>query len=402
MEIPGYRILEEIGSGGFATIYLAEQLSLNRRVAVKLLQPRGKDPERWVERFLREVRIIAALDHPSIVSIYDFGKASNGQPYYTMPLLKHGDLNWLDWRTDEDLVECLAEICDALAHAHEQGIVHRDINPENILLNSQGKPLIADFGIAYSESDTERLTEEGQVIGNARYMSPEQARGEPVDPRADLYSLGIVIFKLLTNRLPFRGKTAVDTLLAQIEEPPPDLPEDCAHWQPLVHRCLAKDPEDRYASARELKEALEELVDPTLKTRTMPIPDEAAAKGKGSWSQWTAGLAVLAMLVGTIWVLWNPSSRNGSTEATGPASEEILLAAMTRPDGDGNIVSLTWTGVRGPIVAIERSRNGRGARYFNAPNNGNHEDRVEQSGWFGYRVCEEDRRRCSDLVTIEF
>jgi eukaryotic-like serine/threonine-protein kinase len=252
-----YVIERKLGSGGMADVYLAEDQELGRRVALKLLDDRHASDEQFVERFRREAQSAAGLNHPSIVSIFDRGYAE-GTYYIAM--------EYLDGRTLKELlvkngptpvpiaIDYARQILGALAFAHRNGIVHRDIKPHNIVVGGDGRLKVTDFGIA--RSGASQMTEAGSIVGTAQYLSPEQARGAPVDPRSDIYSLGIVLYEMLTGKVPFTGDTPVEIAmkhLSQVPEPPSELRPDIPHdLDAVVMRALAKDPEQRYATAEEM------------------------------------------------------------------------------------------------------------------------------------------------------
>ena len=257
-QIPGYRIIRRLGLGGMATVYLAIQQSLARPVAIKVLACERAPSNELVQRFEHEARTIAQLDHPHIVSIFDVGRTSNGQIYYTMPYLPNGDLSKRNLRDSPDRVlTVMRALAEALGCAHDQGIVHRDVKPENVLFDKLDRPLLADFGIALSNSQQPRMTREGATIGSSGYMSPEQARAQPIDGRSDFYSLGVVCYELLTGEMPFHGADSLAVALAHIERPVPRLPATRRVWQPLIDRALAKHPDARFQSAEELLAALD-------------------------------------------------------------------------------------------------------------------------------------------------
>jgi len=252
-----YRIVRKLGAGGMANVYLAEDQELGRRVAIKILNDRHANDDQFVARFRAEAKNAAALTHPNIVSIYDRGEAE-GTYYIAM--------EYLDGRSLKELIVSrgpapLSVACDytrqilsALRFAHRNGIVHRDIKPHNVLVDGEGRVKVTDFGIA--RAGTSQMTEAGSIVGTAQYLSPEQARGTNVDQRSDLYSLGVVLYELLTGSTPFTGDTPVEIAmkhLSQTPEPPSakrgDLPHDL---DLLVMRALAKDPDDRYQSAEEM------------------------------------------------------------------------------------------------------------------------------------------------------
>lgn len=253
-EVPGHRLVRPLGKGGMATVYLAIQASLGRPVAVKILQA---PTDEAITRFEQEARTIARLQHPHIVAIYEVGRTSDGQLYYTMPYLPNGDLSKLDLRDSPGRVAAvLRALLGALGYAHQHGIVHRDVKPENVLFDQHGRALLTDFGIARASDDL-RVTRAGATLGSSGYMSPEQSRGAEVDPRSDLYSLGVLAYELLAGDLPFRGADALSTAIAHIEQPVPKLPPMKRAWQPLIDKALAKAPAARYQNAQEMMQALD-------------------------------------------------------------------------------------------------------------------------------------------------
>ena len=255
-----YRILGLLGRGGMAAVYRAEDERLEREVALKVLPPEfAWDPDR-VERFEREVRAAAKLTHPNIVTVHEFGREGE-QPFYTMALMRGGDLKARirahpEGMLPEEARGIALAVTRALAYAHGEGFVHRDVKPENVLFGQDGAPQLTDFGIARAMSSGTRMTATGMSIGSPHYMSPEQARGQVVDGRSDVYSLGVVLYEMLTGRAPFDAADTFAVAYSHINDPVPALPGHLAGWQPLLDRLLAKSPEDRYGSARELTEAL--------------------------------------------------------------------------------------------------------------------------------------------------
>jgi serine/threonine-protein kinase len=257
-----YRIQRKLGAGGMADVYLAEDQELGRRVAIKILNGRHANDDQFIERFRREAKNAAALNHPSIVSIYDRGEAED--TYYIA-------MEYLDGRTLKELIvgrgaapinvaiEYARQILSALRFAHRHGIVHRDIKPHNVLVDGDGRVKVTDFGIA--RAGASQMTETGSIVGTAHYLSPEQARGGEVDQRSDLYSLGIVLYELLTGKTPFEGDTPVEIAMKHLSNAPkppsklrPDIPREL---DMVVLRALAKDPGDRYQSADEMEADLE-------------------------------------------------------------------------------------------------------------------------------------------------
>jgi beta-lactam-binding protein with PASTA domain/predicted Ser/Thr protein kinase len=275
-----YQVVRKLGAGGMANVYLAEDQELGRRVAIKILNDRHANDEQFVERFRREAKNAAALSHPNIVSIYDRGEAE-GSYYIAM--------EYLDGRSLKELivsrgpapitvaVEYARQILQALRFAHRHGIVHRDIKPHNVLVDAEGRVKVTDFGIA--RAGTSQMTEAGSIVGTAQYLSPEQARGTSVDQRSDVYSLGIVLYELLTGTVPFTGDTPVEIAmkhLSTIAEPPStrrhDIPRDL---DLIVMRALAKDPNDRYQSTEEMDADLERFM---RGAAVSPVTEESATQ----------------------------------------------------------------------------------------------------------------------------
>jgi eukaryotic-like serine/threonine-protein kinase len=254
-----YRIVRKLGSGGMANVYLAEDEDLGRRVAIKILNDRYANDELFIERFRREAKSAAALSHPNIVSIYDRGEAE-GTYYIAMEVIEGRSLKELIMtRGPLPIAQSLGymhEILEALRFAHRHGIIHRDIKPHNILIGERLK--VTDFGIA--RAGASQMTEAGSIMGTAQYLSPEQARGAPVTASSDLYSGGIVLYEMLTGKVPFNGDSAIEIAMKHLNEAPkppsrirPEIPDELDQ---VVLRALAKNPEDRYQSAEEFSEDL--------------------------------------------------------------------------------------------------------------------------------------------------
>ncbi len=253
-----YEIIEEIGRGGMATVYRGRQISINRTVAVKVLPRHFLHDPGFYERFEREVDVIAHLEHPHILPIYDFGK-DRDVPYIVMRFLGGGSLAQTIRRGVPklaDLEKAFSQIGQALDHAHLQGIIHRDLKPGNVMLDENGNAYLSDFGIARIMGSN--LTGSA-IIGTPAYMSPEQAHGMPLDARSDIYSLGVVLFECITGREPFQAETPMALLLKHINEPIPplrsfrdDIPDSV---EMVIMRATAKNPNDRYSSAGEMAAA---------------------------------------------------------------------------------------------------------------------------------------------------
>src|SRR5262245_39250272 len=257
-EIAGFRIESVLGQGGMGTVYVAEQSSPTRKVVLKLLRPELTRDEVFRRRFVHESEAAASTEHPNIVPIYSAGEA-DGVLYIAMRYVEGDDLRRLISREgslpSERAVEIVSQVASALDAAHARGLVHRDVKPSNILLDRHGNAYLSDFGlIKRSQVDT-GLTETGQFMGSIEYCAPEQIRGDEVDGRADVYSLGCVLFESVAGRPPFSRDTEVATLYAHLEQEPPALssvaPRSNPELDAVVARALAKDPAERYATAGE-------------------------------------------------------------------------------------------------------------------------------------------------------
>ena len=259
-----YRVLEQVGLGGMATVYKAYQPAMDRYVALKILpQHYAQDPQ-FVERFLREARTIANLEHRNILPVYDFGE-DRGITYLAMRYLEGGtlkDILALGQLTLADAGQLLGQVAHALDYAHRQGVVHRDVKPANIMVDNEGWTYLTDFGIAKVLDTTSELT--AGAIGTPAYMAPEQSLGQPVDGRADIYALGVILYELVTGQVPFKADTPMAVALAHIHEPlppprsvDPSVPES---FERVILKALAKDPDDRYQAAAAFDEALDEAI----------------------------------------------------------------------------------------------------------------------------------------------
>lgn len=276
IEIPGYEIERELGDGAMAVVYLATQRSLERKVALKVMAAALAADASFCERFLREGKTLARLSHPHTVTIHDIGNV--GSLYYmAMEYLPNGTLKErisAGLSPEQGLV-WLRQIASALGYAHAQGLVHRDVKPANILFRADGGAVLSDFGIAKALDDRTQFTQAGFAVGTPSYMSPEQARGLEIDGRADLYALGVVLYEILTGKLPYVGSDSLSTALAHLTEPLPELPIAQGRYQEILTRLLAKDPKDRYPDAAALIAALDRL--PSLPAAA-PADDDGATQ----------------------------------------------------------------------------------------------------------------------------
>jgi serine/threonine protein kinase len=329
-----YVLGDLLGSGGMARVFLAHDEALDRDVALKILWEQYADNEEFVERFKREARSAAALSHPNIVSVYDWGCSEDEMYYIAMEYVPGGTL--MDRIFDEGaldpntVVELGCQVAEALGFAHKRGVIHRDVKPQNILLTASGEAKVADFGIARAVGamDATSVSRTGMVLGTVGYMSPEQALGEPVGPQSDLYSLGVVLYEMLTGNLPHEADSPIALAVKHVSEPvrPPKEvnPEVPDGMNTLVLGLLAKSAEDRHGAAAEVAEdlrrvrrgllplglrpagAAKEVPSRTDSRATTPIPPATAAARKrkrrtrASWLL-IAAFALFTLLGGSAW-----------------------------------------------------------------------------------------------------
>jgi beta-lactam-binding protein with PASTA domain/tRNA A-37 threonylcarbamoyl transferase component Bud32 len=353
-----YRLVKPLGSGGMAEVYLAHDSILDRDVALKVMSTRYADDEEFVERFKREAQNAAALSHPHIVSIFDRGESEDGTYYIAMEYLPGGTLKdrilkrgALPARTAAAVA---LQIAEALRVAHGRGVIHRDIKPHNILITDSGDVKVTDFGIARAASSS-TMTRTGSILGTAHYISPEQAMGEPVGPTSDLYSLGVVLYEMLTGELPYDADTPLGIAMKHVNghlRPPneidPSIPEGI---NAITCRLLAKDPEDRYSSDAELIEDLERVAAgldpanattdmmtrpmPTAPTRVGPPPPPPVGRRNGK-RQRTAPL-ILALLTLLLLPLLAWAAYQGLQEEAPPQIEVPNLVGMTLQEAENKV-----------------------------------------------------------------
>lgn len=317
-----YKILQRIGAGGMGEVYLAEDTRLNRRVALKVLPPELAESEDRRDRFTREAKALAALNHPNIVTVYSV-ENEDGVHFITMELVKGKTLAEVLPRQGfsvDRFLDIAVPLADAVAAAHEQGIVHRDLKPGNVMVGDDGRVKVLDFGLATptagfagtgvaADLPTAVKTAEGVIVGTWQYMSPEQARGQVVDARSDNFSLGIIFYEMLTGSRPFAGDTPTEALSSIIKDAPPPVseirPGIPRELSRLVRRCLAKDPTRRFQNALDIRNELAELKR-ELDSGALVAHPEATASIRSRFSKlWLVGGAAvgLAVLLGLgVWL----------------------------------------------------------------------------------------------------
>jgi serine/threonine protein kinase len=345
-EIAGYRIESEVGRGGMGVVYLAEQASPKRRVALKILTPNLANDPTFRERFQRESDAAASIEHPNIVPIYGAGE-SDGQLYLAMRYVQGTDLGTLITRERSLQPDRAARICaqvaNALAAAHEHGVVHRDVKPGNVLVDANDHAYLSDFGLVRRIEIQTGITKTGQLTGTVDYVAPEQIRGEPVDGRADLYSLGCVLYECLTGDPPFRRETEVATLYAHLESPSPRpsdrVPSIPRELDDIAVKATAKAPERRFRTGGEMASAL-----------ASGVSAEAARPPGRRWG--VAGAIVGALVVAVVAVIVLVSDGgpeppdNGTPGSAGtipansliqidPSNEEVIGSPLPVPDSFG-------------------------------------------------------------------
>jgi eukaryotic-like serine/threonine-protein kinase len=348
-----YELEELCGAGGMSSVYRAHDRLLERKVAIKILHERHGEDAEFVERFRREARAVAQLSHPNIVTVIDRGSEGDRQ-FIVFEYVDGENLKELVRRKGvlpiADVVGIGIEIARALAFAHERGLVHRDVKPQNVLLNGDGQAKVTDFGIARSLDVEKGVTQTGTVLGTSTYIAPEQASGEKVDERSDVYSLGVVLFELLTGEVPFSGESFVAVAMKHVSEPPPPVlerrPDTPARLAFAVDRALAKDPADR----PEMDELVEEL---SLVRQEL----EGAAPGEETMEKllprrqrrhvrpyaWPLvlgllGVALIAAALGAALLLGDRNGNgSGGAIASPPAPpEEITISAVASSDPFGD------------------------------------------------------------------
>ena len=329
-QLGAYQVVAPLGEGGMAAVYKAYQPSMDRTVALKILPRQFANSPEFLARFRQEARLLARLQHPHILPVFDFGEA-DGYTFIAMPLLQSGALTQRMTGAPlplSQVTSIITQVGDALDYAHTHGLVHRDVKPSNVLLDERGNCLLTDFGIARMVEATANLTGTGNVIGTPSYMSPEQGAGKPVDARSDIYALGVVLFELATGRVPYSAETPVAVVIKHMQDPlplprklNPALPEAVER---VILKALAKRPEDRFQKMSELVQALQRATagvpdakaasgnakaggaafTPVTPVTPLPMPAQAGAPARlGRPLPWLAGGAIVVLLLGAFGAL---------------------------------------------------------------------------------------------------
>src|SRR5439155_20982553 len=339
-----------------SSVYKARDCLLERNVALKVLHPQYSDDAEYVERFRREARSVAQLSHPHIVTVIDRGE-DGGQQFIVFEFIDGENLKQLIGRIGplpvRRAVELALEIADALAFAHDHGLVHRDVKPQNVLLTPDGDAKVTDFGIARSLDVERGVTQTGTVLGTSNYLSPEQASGQPVTPATDVYSLGVVLYELLTGEVPFAGDNVVAVAMRHVNELPPSLlerrPDLPLRLAAAVERALEKDPARRFASMRdlatELRACLYELgsfdAEPTFVARGPLVrsgsPHRVRARRRRAplYALLAVAAAAAAILAGVLALGGSKSKKPGSSSSGGGGSP-VALSGVTAYDPFGD------------------------------------------------------------------
>ena len=340
-EIKGYRLLRVINHGGMSTVYLGEQLELSREVAIKVMATQALSDEVSRRRFENEVRTIARLEHPHVVRIYELGRTADGLPYYTMPYLARGHLGQRSFQLDTGgpdeprVLDTVRTLMSALEYAHGRGVVHRDVKAENVLFDDAERPMLADFGIALRRGFGPRVTAAGLAVGSTAYMAPEQARGEDVDGRADLYSLGVLTWEMLTGHLPYQAADALSMAVMHAQDPIPRLPKNLRHWQRFMNRALAKHPGERFDNVAQMSAMLGLVERRRSWPRLTALRERLTVSLQGVPRAGWIGLAMLFAVAGGSALLAGVEADKGFFRAGKPAIQDTRpddpIASMLRP-----------------------------------------------------------------------
>lgn len=346
-----YEIIELIGRGGMASVYKAYQPGVERHVAVKVLPAAMAGQETFAQRFLREARVVAQLQHPYILPVFDFGQAE-GVSYLVMPYIQSGALadRLQGGPMSMTFIRRVArQMGEALDYAHSQGLLHRDIKPGNILMDQGGNCMLADFGIAKLYEAGTKLTRTGGILGTPAYMSPEQARGETLDHRSDIYALGVILYHMATGQVPFTGDSPISVALQHATKPVPPPrsrnPALSAHVEQVLVQALAKDPDRRFQKASAMANALEDAAARATHRQETLIESPPAAVGGPQASRFNrrlfAGLAILLVLMavggGALVRALTPPEQNIGEGPPGGDESALAQVPATRSLGAGDL-----------------------------------------------------------------
>ncbi|HEU0295978.1 MAG TPA: protein kinase [Anaerolineales bacterium] len=328
-----YQVVTALGEGGMAAVYKAYQPSMDRYVALKVLPRHFASDPQFTSRFQQEARILARLQHPHILQVFDFGE-SDGYTYIVMPFVESGTLTDLMQGQPLALAQIrkiISQIGDALDYAHQRGLIHRDVKPSNVLMDQRGNCLLTDFGLAKIIEGSIQLTTSGMILGTPAYMSPEQGLGQPIDWRSDIYSLGVILYQMATGRIPYQAETPLAIVHKHIYDPLP-MPHTLNEALPealerVILKALAKKPEDRFGNASEMVNALQAAIadahlatslpqadsaqiarsqEPVIRTEQPPARNDATSRSSRSLAFWVGAGWVIAILTGLIFMRISP------------------------------------------------------------------------------------------------
>lgn len=345
-----YRVLSTLGTGAMGTVYKARHELLNREVAIKMLKSEATEDESSHKRFENEARAAASLSHTHLITVTDYGFLSNGSPFLVMDYVEGRSLAGLVKQPkaidDALLLTVMTQICSGLAHAHEKGLIHRDLKPSNILITTGdgGRPhvKIVDFGLAKPIVGDQDLTHTGQVFGTPLYMSPEQCQGRKLDARSDIYSLGCLMYRIVSGRLPFSGENPVTTIVMHVKDAPPAIPlekltsEFRYRLVPVIMRCLEKDPDLRPQSVMELRSEIlaawagQKTKEPATPVDSIPIPKNRKKKipfGLNALAVVACGLVAVASVA----MLVVPKTEKPPQQTAAPVKVQQQIVQKVEP-----------------------------------------------------------------------
>ena len=376
-----YELEELVGTGGMSSVFRAHDRLLDRKVALKVLHEQYTEDAEYVERFKHEARSVATLSHPNIVTVIDRGEHENRQ-FIVFEYIAGDNLKQVIQRRGPAPVTTALElgmqIARGLSFAHQQGLVHRDVKPQNVLLNGDGEAKVTDFGIARSLDVKQGMTQTGTVLGTSDYIAPEQAQGQRVDEHTDVYSLGVVLYELLTNEVPFPGENFVAVAMRHINEPPPPIrdkrPDVPPRVEAAVHRAMAKEPNDRFQTMADFCRELEACLAEVQGTQVVSAPPPAARararaprRGVNPWPFVLALVVLIAIGAVVAYLLVRRHDTNttssGGTGNTGGGPVHLTAVAAWDPYGTGGEND----------SEVPRATDNNGAtyweteRYYNAP-----------------------------------